>query len=53
MAYGMGPDAAIRIYGLELAGIADPITFIETGDGLSYAIRQWRRSPRRLRHHRT
>ena len=35
-AYGMGPDAAIRIYGLEMAGLADSDYFIETGDGLTF-----------------
>ena len=35
-AFGMGPDAAIRVYGLELAGMADSDYFIETGDGLSF-----------------
>ena len=35
-AYGAGPDAAIRIYGLEMAGLADSDYFIETGDGLTF-----------------
>ena len=35
-AYGSGPDAAVRIYGLTLAGIADSDYFIETGDGLTF-----------------
>ena len=35
-AYGMGPDAAIRIYGLEMAGLAESDYFSEVGEGLTF-----------------
>ena len=35
-AFGMGPDAAIRIYGLEMAGLANSDYFTEVGEGLSF-----------------
>lgn len=35
-AYGMGPDAAIRIYGLELEGLAASDYFVESESGLTF-----------------
>ena len=36
-AFGSGPDAALRIYGLSMAGFAESDYFVETGDGLSFS----------------
>ena len=35
-AYGIGGDAALRVYGLELSGLVDSDLFMETGDGLVF-----------------
>ena len=36
-AFGSGPDAALRIYGLSMTGFADSDYFIESGDGLTFS----------------
>ena len=36
-AMGVGPDGAIRVYGLQMQGAADSDYFIETGEGLAFS----------------
>ena len=35
-AFGMGPDAAIRVYGLEFEGLAESDYFVESEEGLTF-----------------